>query len=197
MNGPDLSATVPPDTRVRLTYSLVWQVLTGGTPDALVQAINDAWYANTQAVVLSPSTDPIAGPDLEWGLQHSGATTIDLKTAHNLPTVTWDVWLANYRSITSGILNLGDNAQLVETDYLPAAGTAAANSAAQPGARTATAGANAGSASAASPLTQFQTWVSTLTGRLILIVVVILAVVLGVKYGPQVVALFKARKGKE
>lgn len=197
MSGPDLSATVPPDTRVRLTYSLVWQVLTGGTPDALVQAINDAWEANTQAVVLSPATQPVAGPDLEFGLQHSGATTIDLKTAHNLPTVTWDVWLANYRSITGGLFTLGDNAQLVETDYLPTPGTAAASSAAQPGARTAAAGANAGAASAASPLTQFQKWVSTLSGRIILIVVVIAAVVLGVKYGPQVFAFFKARKGKE
>lgn len=192
MSSPDLSAIVPPHTRVRLTYGLAWEAISFGEPDYLVGLVNDAWQGYNLAVVYSPATAPTDAPDTILGAFHNAYTTLDVLTAANLPTITWDQWLASMRSISPALydlLHVGDSASLNQVDLVTAGGsvsqaaanTQASQAAAQQAAQHPSNPVDAFVAGAHGLLTTLQNNLGLVAGAVIVAGVVALALIYGRK----------------
>lgn len=200
MSSPDLSATVPPNTRVRITYSLEWQVISIGEPSDLVSAINAAWQDyQGRAVLYTLATEPAPGETIALGLYKTGGCVVAVRTDAAIPTMTWDEWLAPMRSISASLYNLFDSAKLVSVEFVAAAGTAAGSSSAQTAAATSAAATAAKVASQqeqqSNPFNQLAGYLSTLTGKIVALAVVAALIAAGIAYGPATVRTLFRKKG--
>lgn len=179
MSAPDLSAFVPPDTRVRLSYGLVWPAFEG--PDGLEGDLSDTLQGYPYAVLYGLPTSPSPGPDGPFGLTHTGGTTADLKTSHDLPSMTWDQWLQPLRTIPGGDWRPHGVATLQDVELLAVGGITAASTAAQ---RTQAAGAAAQQAPLQAPGGAFLRDLSSLGTWGVVLVVAIVAGLALWTFGP-------------
>lgn len=102
----DLSAAVPPSDRIRLRYKITSGTLLEQHLEAAVEKINDAWRSNRDAVVFSPAVSPVVGGSSLLGVAQDLFTSLDVKTGYALRGLTWDAYLAPYRTIEPGILEV-------------------------------------------------------------------------------------------
>lgn len=184
MPSPDLSALVTPQTRVRLTYSLVWPFFTD--PQSLVDDVNAALQGAAYLILYGPATTPAAGPDVNLGLEHSGATTADVLTTTVVPTMTWDQWLRPLRAIPDSDFHPEGSATLTDQQLLSVGGVTPAQTAAQ---RTGAAQQAAPAASQSSLLGQLGAALQTVSTKAIIIGVVVIILVLLWLFGGQLSAL--------
>jgi hypothetical protein len=186
MSAPDGSAIVAPDQRFRLVYRISAGALSQGYAGAAADSLTAVWQSNAQAVVIRPASVPTMGGSNLVG-RVEAFTTIDIKAAHVLPTVTWDSYLADYRNPWLGILlELDMNATLDSIELLT---PAQESTSVAPGARTTatTAPAAKSQASSTSPgelIAKLGAWAQSETNRIILLAVVVLLVVVAWQYGP-------------
>lgn len=203
MSSPDLSALVPAHTRVRLTYALSWEIISLGEPQALVDLLNQAWQDYALAVVYQPAVAPTPAPGTVLGSWSNGYTTLDVLTGENLPTITWDQWLAPMRSVTSfNPVTFLDACALNQVDLVAAAGTPAGSSASVAAANTA-ASATAAQQAATNPTDPVSSFVNGvhnfLTGAqgYLGLALALGLTVLALIYGPELVGIIVHPKKKE
>jgi hypothetical protein len=187
MAAPLLSARVPADQRFRVVYRLTspLSMLFGGADEYLTAA----WQGSRVAVVISPATTPVVGGVTRLTGPLEAFCSIDIKSAHVMPSVTWDSYLAPFRRPNLGFLGLGVNAEISSVELLS---PAALSESTAPAARTSSTQTPAAASKATSPT--LAGLVTTTTNRLLLVGLLVLAIVVAWQMGPQLMQLAKARK---
>jgi hypothetical protein len=187
MSAPNLSATVPSDQRFRVVYRLTspLRTLFGGADER----ITAAWQGSAVAVVIAPATTPDVGGTTRLTGPLEAFTSIDVKSSHTMPSVTWDSYLAPFRRPSLGLLGLGVNAEIASVELLA---PAALSSSTAPAARSTATQTPAANSRASSPT--LSGLVTTATNRALLLGLLALGIVVAWKMGPQIMQLVKARK---
>lgn len=184
MSPINLAATIVPDARVRLTYRLsttdVGASLFGFAGDPLQNTLDDlnaAWQANPQAVLYAPAVAPAAGGGL---LQTDYFVSLDVKTAHSLPSISWDAWVSPYRDNSGaaggGLFSVQVPFELTAVELLEAGTPAAA-----PAARTGSQQSAADLSKASSP--SLGSLVSSYGSAIVIALVAVVLIVLLARYG--------------
>lgn len=195
----NLSAFVAPESRLRLTYGFVVPLLTPGARAEFANQLNDHWYTKRTgaAVVISPATAPQDGGFSLFGGGATGTrifTSVDVKTAVALSTMTYDQFLAPSRKVYRDALHLLNAYELESVDLIAPAGTPAGSSAQQPTQRTQVVQRTAASDAASNPPLDLSKLFSTASKRLLFGLALVAVILLAWFFGPQLAALSRPSK---
>jgi hypothetical protein len=193
MAAPNLSAAVPANQRFRVLYRLTspLRALFSGADER----ITEAWQGSSLAVVIAPATAPDVGGTTRLTGPLEAFTSIDIKSLHAMPSVTWDTYLAPFRRPSLGLLGLGVNAELRSVELLAPAqlSTTVAPAARTTATQTPAAVSREAATSPGELLARLGAWANSAANRALLLALLALLIVLAWQFGPELARRWKAR----